>query len=214
MKDEIAQLRAEYQAPPLLESDLDENPLVEFQRWFALAIEKEPFEANAMTLATCDLQGRPSARVVLLKELDEAGFVFFSNYESHKGKELSDNPQASLLFHWPSQHRQVRIEGRVERLSGEASDAYFASRPRGAQVGAWVSLQSQPVESRDLLQQRRAQLEEKFGQQPIERPRNWGGYRLLPEQMEFWQGQPDRLHDRLHYVRQPTGGWKRQRLMP
>lgn len=213
MMESFARLRQEYQNPPLRDQDLDLDPLKEFERWFALAVEREPFEPNAMTLATADASGRPSARVVLLKELDASGFVFFSNYESHKGRDLELNPQASLVFYWAAQHRQVRVEGRVERLVEAESDLYFASRPRGARLGAWASRQSRPLESREELQAMLAAVEDRFPGEEVQRPPYWGGYRLVPDRIEFWQGQPSRLHDRIEYLRgQP--GWTRRRLMP
>jgi len=213
MLESFESLRQDYQSPPLRTEDLDVDPLKEFERWFALSIEREPFEPNAMTLATADESGRPSARVVLLKELDGSGFVFFSNYESHKGHDLEVNPQASLVFYWAAQHRQIRVEGRVEKLSETESDAYFASRPRGARLGAWASRQSRPIESRDEFQQRLKAVEERFPGEEVQRPFCWGGYRVIPDQIEFWQGQPSRLHDRIQYQRNETG-WSRRRLMP
>lgn len=212
MKDVFAQLRQEYVCQPLLESDMSADPLQEFRKWFGLAVDLEPFEANAMTLSTCDAQGRPSARVVLLKELDPRGFTFFTNYHSRKGQELQAQPWASLLFFWARQHRQVRVEGMVEKLTAEESDSYFTSRPRGSQLGAWVSEQSQPIASRQLIEQRRDQLEVEMTDS-VRRPPHWGGYRLLPLSLEFWQGQPNRLHDRIHYQWDGTL-WNRQRLQP
>jgi pyridoxamine 5'-phosphate oxidase len=213
MNEQIAQLRQEYYCLPLQDDQLDADPLSEFSLWFAKAVEMEPFEANAMSLATADAQGRPSVRIVLLKELDERGFTFFTNYESRKGRELREQSWASLLFYWPRQHRQVRIEGDVEMLTESESDAYFASRPRGSQIGAWVSSQSQPVSSRAMLERCRAELEQNYRDQPVLRPPHWGGYRLVPQNFEFWQGQPDRLHDRISYQRDEQG-WVRTRLQP
>ncbi len=213
MKDQIRQLRQEYHTDPLRQEDMDLDPLVEFQRWFAAAIEREPFEANAMTLATCDSQGKPSARVVLLKELDARGFVFFSNYLSRKGQEMAANPQASLVFYWPQQHRQVRVEGVVERLPEADSDSYFESRPRGSRLGAWASQQSQPLASREALEEALQAVSQRFPDEAIPRPPHWGGYRVVPSLVEFWQGRHDRTHDRLEY-RLQSDGWRRQRLMP
>ena len=213
MNQDIAKLRRDYLTAPLRRSHMNADPLVEFQHWFASAIEREPHEANAMTLATADSQGRPSARIVLLKEVDSGGFVFFTNYASRKGMELQSNPQACLVFYWPEQHRQVRVEGRVERLPGEASDAYFQSRPRGAQLGAWASQQSHPVASRLELDDIWASMKDRFPDSEVPRPPHWGGYRLVPTVVEFWQGRPDRNHDRIEY-RLEGDGWQRCRLMP
>lgn len=190
-----------------------DHPLQEFRRWFSLAIEKEPFEANAMTLATCDAQGQPSARVLLLKELDDQGFVFFTNYESRKGQDLQINSRACLLFYWPSIHRQVRVEGICQRLTDRESDDYFDSRPRGARLSALTSRQSQPIASRQKLEALRSEVEAQWEGREPGRPQFWGGYRLVPQRLEFWQGQPDRLHDRFLYTRQEES-WQRQRLMP
>lgn len=213
MKEPFAQLREEYREGPLHDHHLLDDPISQFREWFKLAVEREPSEANAMALATSDGDGRPSARVVLLKELDTHGFVFFTNYESRKGRELTENPQAALVFYWPSQHRQVRVEGRIEKVSAAESDAYFESRPQGARIGAWASRQSEPVADRAELERRRDEQEQRFENEPLHRPPHWGGFRLLPELLEFWQGRPDRLHDRLVYQRQGAS-WQRQRLMP
>lgn len=214
MLESFARLRQEYQNPPLRAEDLDTDPLKEFEKWFALSVEREPFEPNAMTLATADEKGRPSARMVLLKELDSNGFVFFTNYGSNKGHDLEANPQACLVFYWAVQHRQIRVEGRVEKLSEGESDTYFATRPRGAQLGAWASHQSHPIESRDEFHHLLSAVEARFpGEEMVARPPHWGGYRLIPDQIEFWQGQPCRLHDRIEYLRTDQG-WTRRRLMP
>lgn len=213
MQEIFSQLRADYQSLPLLEEDLPDAPFEAFQLWFSQACADEPFEANAMTLATVDAEGRPSARIVLLKELDDQGFVFFSNYESRKGRDLAAVPRAALVFFWPRAHRQVRVEGTVELLDSGACDRYFASRPRGAQIGAWASQQSTPIGSRPELEERRILAEQRFGDDPVARPPCWGGYRVLPESMEFWQGRPDRLHDRIAYQKKGQV-WSRHRLMP
>ncbi len=212
MSKSLARLRQEYQNPPLRAEELDLDPFKEFEKWFALAVEREPFEPNAMTLATADEKGRPSARLVLLKELDADGFVFFSNYESNKGHDLEVNPQAALVFYWALQHRQIRVEGRIEKLSEGESDTYFATRPRGAQLGAWASRQSRPIDSRDEFHQLLSDAEARHPDL-VARPPHWGGYRLVPDQIEFWQGQPCRLHDRIEYLRTDQG-WTRRRLMP
>lgn len=214
MLQSFARLRQEYQNPPLRAEDLDVDPLKEFEKWFALAVEREPFEPNAMALATADEKGRPSARMVLLKELDRNGFVFFTNYESNKGHDLEINPQAGLVFYWAVQHRQIRVEGRIEKLSAGESDTYFATRPRGAQLGAWASRQSRSIESRDEFHNLLSEVEGRFPDQDlVARPPHWGGYRLIPDQIEFWQGQPCRLHDRIEYLK-TEAGWSRRRLMP
>ncbi|MNT49598.1 Pyridoxine/pyridoxamine 5'-phosphate oxidase [compost metagenome] len=166
-----------------------------------------------MTLATVDADGQPSARIVLLKGIDDRGFTFFTNYESRKGLDLAANPRAALLFHWVQLERQVRVEGRVEKVSDDESDAYFASRPLGSRVGAWASAQSREVPGRDVLEQREQEYRSKFGENPP-RPPHWGGYRLVPTALEFWQGRPSRLHDRIAFRLQPGGDWQIVRLSP
>ena len=213
MYDVIQSWRQDYQSPVLLEDNVAQDPLEQFHRWFEEAGQHEPHEPNAMTLATAALDGRPSARIVLLKNVDSQGFVFFTNFSSRKGRELLDNPLAALVFYWPVSHRQVRIEGRVERVEEEVSDAYFAGRPREAQLGAWASQQSQPVASRQVLEEIRSSTQERHGEDPIPRPEFWGGYRVVPDTYEFWQGRPSRYHDRLVYARTPNG-WAIHRLMP
>lgn len=209
----FSQMRTEYHTQPLVLEEFSPDPLVVFRQWFEVAAQVEPFEANAMTLATADTQGRVSARIVLLKELDDRGFTFYTNYESHKGQDLQANPQAALVFHWARQHRQIRIEGPVEKVDASLSDAYFATRPRGAQLGAWVSRQSQACSSRGELEEARQQLDARWEGQDVQRPPHWGGYRLVPQVVEFWQGRPDRLHDRVEFRRQGDG-WERRLLMP
>lgn len=194
----------------LTETDLNPDPFQQFDTWFQDAAHLP--EPNAMTLATATPDGRPSARMVLLKGVDH-GFVFFTNYESRKGAELAQNPRAALVFFWPQLHRQIRIEGEVERVTREESDAYFATRARGSQVAARASAQSRELRNRQELEQRVQEVEAEFEGQPVPRPAFWGGYRLIPETIEFWQGRPNRLHDRLRYVRRREE-WKIMRLSP
>jgi pyridoxamine 5'-phosphate oxidase len=206
-------LRKEYTRAGLHEADMDPDPIVQFHRWFENVIDADLHEPNAMILATATRDGRPSARTVLLKGYDEHGFVFYTNYEGRKASDLEANPACALLFYWGELERQVRIEGRAVRLSGEESDAYFASRPRGSRLGAWASEQSQPVEDRSILEERVKALEAEYEGREIPRPPFWGGYRVEPDTIEFWQGRENRLHDRLVYGR-IGGGWKMQRLQP
>ncbi len=210
----VAALRREYMVQGLSESDVDPDPLRQFQRWFDAALAANLLEPNAMTLATATPDGRPSARMVLLKGFDQRGFVWYTNYESRKGGELAANPCAALVFFWVELSRQIRIEGRVTLVTPEESDAYFQSRPRGSQIGAAASHQSQVLPGREPLEQRAAELEAEFEGRPVPRPPGWGGYRLAPIVIEFWQGRPDRLHDRLRYRRLEEGGWQIERLSP
>ncbi|BCQ24116.1 pyridoxamine 5'-phosphate oxidase [Caballeronia sp. NK8] len=210
----LADLRKNYSRGALDAADVDPDPVRQFQTWFVQALDAKLPEPNAMTLATVDAEGRPSARIVLIKGVDERGFVFFTNYDSRKGRELLANPAASLLFHWIELERQVRIEGRVEKTSDEESDAYYASRPLGSRIGAWASDQSQPLESREALEAREREMVAKYGDAPP-RPPHWGGYRLVPDAIEFWQGRPSRLHDRIVYTRGDAGApWRIARLAP
>jgi pyridoxamine 5'-phosphate oxidase len=208
----IADLRTDYAKAALDEEHCNPDPVLQFSRWWDEATSAEVREANAMTLATANADRKPSARTVLLKGFDNAGFVFFTNYESRKGDELAANPQASLLFFWPELERQVRIEGSVSRVSAAESDTYFSSRPLGSRIGAWASPQSRPIPSKAWLLARAAEMGIKHGLAPT-RPAYWGGYRVVPEAMEFWQGRPSRLHDRLLYTRS-NSGWQRTRLAP
>ena len=211
--DRLARLREEYTRAGLGESDVDPNPIEQFRGWFGEALAADLHEPNAMTLATATPDGRPSARVVLLKGFDERGFVFYTNYEGRKSTEIEANPRAALVFYWGELERQVRVEGRVSRVPDEASDAYFAERPRGSQLGAWASEQSRPVRDRGALEERLRELEGEYEGREVPRPPFWGGYRVEPETIEFWQGRENRLHDRLRY-RRSTGGWKIERLQP
>ncbi|HLV27913.1 MAG TPA: pyridoxamine 5'-phosphate oxidase [Burkholderiaceae bacterium] len=208
----VADLRQKYGKFELLETGVAANPVEQFTHWFAEALEAGVPEPNAMTLATVSADGHPSARIVLLKGFDERGFVFYTNYESRKGRELAEQPRASLLFFWQLLERQVRIEGRIEKTSPEEADEYFRSRPLGSRIGAWVSPQSRPI-TREALEARNAELTEKLGDDPA-RPPHWGGYRVVPHHVEFWQGRPSRLHDRLAYELQGDGSWNLQRLAP
>jgi pyridoxamine 5'-phosphate oxidase len=211
-----AALDSRRMARELTEADLLDDPLALFARWYAEARDAQEAHApqvDAMTLATATPDGRPSARTVLLKGVDR-GFTFFTNYESRKGRELDANPHAALVWLWAPLERQVRAAGPVERLSAAESDAYFATRPRGSQLGAWASQQSRPLADRAQLAERWAQLDARYADEPVPRPPHWGGWRLVPREIEFWQGRADRLHDRFAYVRAADGGWSRTRLAP
>jgi pyridoxamine 5'-phosphate oxidase len=233
----IAELRKEYRLGGLRRSDLAANPIAQFEKWFAQAAGartsgrirklavgcykamlsasgRETGEANAMVLATADKQGRPSARVVLLKGVDERGFIFFTNYDSRKGQELTENPQAALVFYWAGLERQVCIAGSVARLSQKESAAYFKSRPRGSRLGAWASKQSGVVRDRATLEEQWKQAEARYPGAEVPMPEYWGGYVLSPYRIEFWQGRPNRLHDRFSYAKQPDNSWKLERLSP
>lgn len=213
MARNVADLRKEYTRAGLTESDVAPDPVEQFRRWFDEALEADLHEPNAFVLATATRDGLPSARVVLLKGLDERGFVFYTNYEGRKGRELEENPRAALLFYWGELERQVRIEGTVSRVSEEESDAYYASRPRGSRLGAWASEQSRVVEGREVLESRIGDLEAEYEGREVPRPPFWGGYRVNPAAIEFWQGRENRLHDRIVYRRE-SGRWKTERLQP
>jgi pyridoxamine 5'-phosphate oxidase len=210
----IADMRREYSRAGFSEDAADANPFRQFETWFQEAVDADVVETNAMILATATPDGRPSARVVLLKGMDDEGFVFFTNYESHKGRELDANPQAALLFYWPQLTRQVRIEGTVSRVPQEESSAYFHTRSRLSQLGAWASHQSQMIPSREYIDQRLEDLIAEYEGADVPLPPYWGGYRLHPVLFEFWHGRPNRLHDRLQYTLQPDGSWPIVRLSP
>jgi pyridoxamine 5'-phosphate oxidase len=210
----FADLRKEYMQRGLDEGDVDADPFRQFAAWFDEARAASPIEPNAMALATVGADGRPSLRMVLLKGADVRGFVFYTNYESRKGRELADTPWAALTFFWPEMERQIRIEGRVEPVSAEESDAYFHSRPLGSQLSASASRQSEVIAGREELEQRVAALSAQYHDQEIPRPENWGGFRVIPDAIEFWQGRASRLHDRLRYRLLASGDWQIERLSP
>jgi pyridoxamine 5'-phosphate oxidase len=233
----FADLRREYNLTGLRRSDLEADPIAQFKKWFdqatgarasgrvrkfciklykalLLASGAEPMDLTAMTLATADKQGRPSARAVLLKGVDQRGFIFYTNYDSRKGQELAGNPQAALVFYWSEQERQVCVAGEVSQLPPAESEAYFKSRPRGSQLAAWASQQSAVIRDREALEERWKQMEAQYAGQEVPRPAFWGGYVLSPARIEFWQGRPNRLHDRFRYTRQADKTWRIERLSP
>lgn len=214
MNPSIADLRKDYSSQTLQETDIERNPIDQFQKWWAEAVNSQIDEVNAMTLATASGDGMPSARIMLLKGFDKNGFVFFTNYKSYKAMHLEENPKACLVFFWKELERQVRITGLVKRISEKDSEEYFFSRPVGSQVGAWASNQSQVIDSREWLENRYLQLTEEFKQKELKRPPHWGGYIVTPVIIEFWQGRPSRLHDRIQYSLEEDGSWKIERLSP
>lgn len=210
---DLAQMRKSYEQAELDESQVLPDPVAQFHLWFDEAVKAKALEPNAMTLATVGQDGRPSTRIILLKAADERGLVWFTNYQSRKGHELASHPVAALQFFWPELERVVRVEGRVEQVSAQESDEYFLARPLGSRIGAWASPQSSVLPSRDALQRAWNEQQARWGEHPP-RPSHWGGYRLLPDRWEFWQGRPSRLHDRVEYLAQAEGAWLRQRLAP
>jgi len=210
----ISHLRKEYTLAGLNEGDVDPDPFKQFKKWFDEALNAQLPEPTAMTLATATKEGRPSARIVLLKKFDRNGFVFFSNYESRKGKELSMNPFAALVFHWVGLERQVRITGAVAKVTKRESEAYFNTRPEGSQIAALASAQSRVIQDRKILEKRVEELTRQYRAKLTPLPPYWGGYRVAPTEIEFWQGRPSRLHDRLRYLKKKNGEWKIERLQP
>lgn len=208
----FSNIRRDYRGAALSETDSDPDPFRQFTRWFEQVRDLEA-DPTSMALGTATRAGHPSIRMVLLKDLDARGFVFYTNYGSRKAREIAETGRASLLFYWPSLERQVRVDGRVEKVSDAESDAYFVTRPRESRWSAYASPQSEPIESRATLESLYEAAAKRFGDD-VPRPSQWGGYRLLPDEFEFWQGRPNRLHDRLRYLRQPKGGWQRDRVAP
>jgi len=213
MSKSIADIRKEYQMKSLFEKDVDTDPFRQFNKWWDDAVASELDEVNAMTLATASAKGIPSARIVLLKSVSEEGFVFFTNYNSHKGNDLDENPNACLVFFWKELERQVRISGTVKKISAAASDEYFNSRPEGSRIGAWASPQSKVITSREVVEENNVKYQQQFADGNIARPPHWGGYTVLPGVIEFWQGRPNRLHDRIRYSLK-EGSWIIERLAP
>ncbi|MEA5596401.1 pyridoxamine 5'-phosphate oxidase [Rivularia sp. UHCC 0363] len=214
MDKTIADLRQDYTLQGLSETEVNSNPFVQFKEWFDQALSADILEPNAMTVATTTTDGKPSARMVLLKDFDDRGFVFYTNYNSQKAQELAENPQAALVFWWAELQRQIRICGRVERISDAESDQYFYSRPFNSRLGAWASNQSEVIENREVLEQHLEELKAKYQDREVPRPSHWGGIRVIPAEIEFWQGRSSRLHDRLIYTRNEDDSWKIQRLSP
>ena len=214
MDKTIADLRQDYTLQDLSEIKVNSNPFLQFKKWFDQTLSADILEPNAMTLATTTTECKPSARMVLIKNFDERGFVFYTNYNSQKAQELAENPQAALVFWWAELQRQVRIYGRVEKILERESDQYFYSRPFNSRLGAWASNQSEVIESRKVIEERLQELKHKYQNQDIPRPPHWGGIRVIPTEIEFWQGRSSRLHDRLLYTKNVDDSWKIERLSP
>ncbi len=213
-QEKIENLRTDYSGTPLLENNTKADPIKQFEKWFEEAREADLPEQNAMTLATATSDGRPSARIVLLKGFSDEGFIFYTNYLSRKGKEIGKNPLGALTFFWPSMERQIRIEGTLEKVSREQSEKYFHSRPKNSQIGAIASPQSQEIDGRDALEKKWSELEAEYEGKDVPKPSFWGGYILKPRMIEFWQGRPSRLHDRILYKKTDNKNWKKVRLAP
>jgi pyridoxamine 5'-phosphate oxidase len=211
---DLAKLREEYRQGELREEDLEDNPMEQFRVWIEQAQETELLEPNAVILATADAEGRPSTRTVLIKAFDERGFVFYTNYESRKARQIAENPQVSLCFLWLPLERQVMVNGRAEKVSKTESLKYFMQRPLSSRIGAWASPQSQVISTRSILEEKFAEMRRRFSEGKVPLPDNWGGYRVIPESIEFWQGRQSRLHDRFRYSRQDDNQWQRVRLAP
>lgn len=225
ISEHISGIRADYRMASLDEAEVGDDPLLFFQKWFSQAEEAGITEVNAMTLATANIWGLPSARIVLLKGLDQEGFTFYTNYESEKGRQIADEQSVALLFFWKELERQVRIEGIAQKIPAQDSDAYFRSRPKGSQISAAASPQSQVIESREILEQKVKELETQYADGEVPRPAHWGGYKVIPEKIEFWQGRASRLHDRIVFFREPEtdngedalpgyGNWEKFRIAP
>ena len=214
MDKTIADLRQDYTLQDLSEIKVNSNPFLQFKKWFDQTLSADILEPNAMTLSTTTTECKPSARMVLIKNFDERGFVFYTNYNSQKAQELAENPQAALVFWWAELQRQVRIYGRVEKILERESDQYFYSRPFNSRLGAWASNQSEVIESRKVIEERLQELKHKYQNQDIPRPPHWGGIRVIPTEIEFWQGRSSRLHDRLLYTKNVDDSWKIERLSP
>jgi pyridoxamine 5'-phosphate oxidase len=214
MHESLENMRKQYDKDSLDKKSVAKDPVIQFEKWMSEAMYAKLPEPNAMTLATADINGKPTARIVLLKGIENGVFIFYTNFESKKGQDLLYNPYAALVFFWHPLEKQIRIEGRVEKISAENSEKYFHSRPRASQLSAAVSPQSTPIPNRDFLEEKIKSLEKKVGQSEIPLPENWGGYRIIPNRFEFWQGRADRLHDRIVYVQIENKEWKIERLAP